>query len=340
MQIKVIKNKTEWEEFIQANSAVSFFQSWNWGEIIRKSNNGKLKFLDRLGLYDNKNRLLAVFGPLKIMALRGTFIHVRHGPVFKEIKYDTVRYLKEYFIFYAKKNHAQFVRISPLIVPSPDNIKMFASLGFINAPIHRMDGEYCWILDLDKTADQLLAGMRKTTRYLIRQAQKLNVEIKKSTSSEDINDFLKLYGLTAQRHGFVEHTGIKEEFEFMVRDNSALLFKGYYDKKLLSGALIIFYGPQAIYHHSASIAQKIPVNYLLQWEAILEAKKRGAKIYNFWGIAAPGQVRHPWQNLTMFKMGFGGRNVEYMHVQDLPVNKISYLKTYLIEFTRKIIKGY
>ncbi|GAI33015.1 unnamed protein product, partial [marine sediment metagenome] len=28
-----------------------------------------------------------------------------------------------------------------------------------------------------------------------------------------------------------------------------------------------------------------PASYLLQWEAIKEAKNRGCKLYNFWGIA-------------------------------------------------------
>jgi lipid II:glycine glycyltransferase (peptidoglycan interpeptide bridge formation enzyme) len=107
----------------------------------------------------------------------------------------------------------------------------------------------------------------------------------------------------------------------------------------LSAALIIFYNYQAIYHHSASIEQKIPVNYLLQWEIIKEAKKRGKKIYNMWGICPEDKRRHPWKGLTLFKKGFGGRIVEYLHAQDYPLSSF-YCTTYIIECLRKYIKGY
>ena len=202
-----------------------------------------------------------------------------------------------------------------------------------------MDGEVCWILDLDKEETILLSDMRKTTRYLIKQAQKLGVEIVKSKNIGDLKEFLRLYEETAIRHHFVQHQGIKEEFEELRKDDQILLFKGYYQKKLLSAALIVFYNHQAIYHHSASIEQKIPVNYLLQWEAVKEAKKRGKSIYNFWGIAPKGKTRHPWWGLSLFKKGFGGREVEYLHAQDYPLSPL-YCTTYIIESLRKIWKGY
>src|SRR3989344_2575000 len=340
MQIKEIKNKSEWEEFIKHNSPQSFFQSWNWGEVVNIANDEKVIFLGRFGIYDVNDKLLSIFQVNKISARRGIFLQVRHGPILSKISSPLLKFLKDYLISLAKKENSSFIRISPLVSHDPANIKLFRKLGFINSPIHRMDGEYCWVLDLNKSDEELLGNMRKTTRYLIRSAIKNNVEIKTSTNPKDINDFLKLYTLTSKRHHFIKHQGIKEEFEILEKDNQVLLFKGYHNKKLLSAAIIIFYQDQAIYHHSASIEQKIPVNYLLQWQVILEAKKRLLKVYNFWGIAPPVDKRHPWRNLTLFKMGFGGRVLEYLHSQDLAVEKISYLITYLIEYFRKIRKGY
>ena len=52
----------------------------------------------------------------------------------------------------------------------------------------------------------------------------------------------------------------------------------------LASAVIVFYGNSAFYHHGASIPSKIPAAYLLQWEAIREAKRRGHRFYNFWGV--------------------------------------------------------
>jgi lipid II:glycine glycyltransferase (peptidoglycan interpeptide bridge formation enzyme) len=238
------------------------------------------------------------------------------------------------------KKNVLFARLSPLIPNNAENINVFKKFGFIDAPIHAMDGEYCWVLDLDKSEDELLTGMRKTTRYLIRQAIKAEVKITRSTNSDDLSDFFSLYRKTAERHHFVAHTGIEEEFNIFRKDKEICLFQGFYQQKLISSALILFYQNQAIYHHSASIDQKIPVNYLLQWEVIKEAKSRKMKIYNFWGIAPENSKRHhPWQGLSLFKKGFGGRAIEYLHAKDVPF-RFGYWKSYTIDLIRKMKKGY
>lgn len=339
MQIKVITDKTDWESFIEKNAPQSFFQSWDWGEITKKSSDAKISFIDRFGIYEGKV-LLGIFQLQKVHARRGSFLQIRHGPILSDYNSKILKFITDYLISFSKIEKSSFIRISPLLFPDKSKIQLFRSVGFNYSPLHRLDGEYCWVLDLDKNEDELLQNMRKTTRYLIRWGLKNGVIIKKSSNPSNLNRFLKLYKHTAKRHHFVEHKGITEEFEILVKNNNAQLFEGYYKNKLLTSALIIFYQNQAIYHHSASIEQKIPVNYLLQWEVILEAKKRGAKVYNFWGISTPGDKRHPWKNLTQFKMGFGGRVLEYLHSMDLPVNRFLYLRTYLIEYLRKLLKGY
>lgn len=333
MDIREITDKNKWEKFIADNSPQALFQSWNWGEVIKKTQN-----FWRLGIYDGEN-LVGIAQVSKVLAKRGNFLHIRHGPVFS----DWNKYYFDAFFKYlnelAKKEKVIFLRISPLVENSGEFNAFIRKYGFIDAPVHAMDGEFCWLVDLTGSEEEILASMRKTTRYLIRQGQKLQINIVKSKNISDINEFLNLYKKTAKRQHFVEHKGIREEFERFLKDDQILLFMGYYQNKLISCALIIFYNNQAIYHHSASIEQKIPVNYLLQWEVIKEAKKRGMKIYNMWGITPPGKPRHPWKGLTIFKQGFGGKVVEYMHAKDLPLSSL-YCATYTIDWLRKLRKGY
>lgn len=346
MYIKEIFDITNWESFISRHSPQSLFQSFNWGEILEKIQNSsvsasresRIQNLWRFGIYDDI-RLVGIAQVNKVIARKGNFLHIRHGPILSEWKKEYLSFFLHKIKDLADKEKAKFIRISPLIQNTLENRIFIKSLGFINAPIYGMDGEYYWVLELKKTQEELLAGMRKTTRYLIRQAQKLGIEIVKSKDIADIDEFLNLYKQTARRHNFIEHKGIKEEFEILLKDNQILLFKGYYGKRLLSAAIIIFYNHQAIYHHSASIEQKIPVNYLLQWEVIKEAKKRNMNLYNFWGIAPEDKTKHPWQGLTSFKKGFGGEKREYLHTQDLPLS-ILYCTTYILESFRKIRKGY
>lgn len=328
--IKEVQSEKNWETFISDFSPQSLFQSWSWGETVKK--------VSRVGNFSG-DKLTSIAQIVKVNARRGRFLHIRHGPILSSWDKESLSVWVNYFISLAKKEYANFIRISPLIQNSEYNQKLLQDLHFRPSPIHAMDGEYCWILDLDKSEGELLSGMRKTTRYLIRQAEKIGVQIQKSKNPDDLEDFIKLYEITASRHGFNKHVGLYEEFMEFLKKDQILLFKGYFEGKLLSVALILFYNDQAIYHHSASIDQKIPVNYLLQWEAIKEAKRRNKKIYNFWGIAPSDRKTHPWYGLSLFKKGFGGRVVEYMHAQDLPISP-KYLMTLMVESLRKIKKGY
>ncbi|RJQ26855.1 peptidoglycan bridge formation glycyltransferase FemA/FemB family protein, partial [Candidatus Parcubacteria bacterium] len=85
--------------------------------------------------------------------------------------------------------------------------------------------------------------------------------------------------------------------------------------------------------------RKTPASYLLQWEAIKDAKKEGLSTYNFWGIAKDDDPRGAWHGLSQFKKGFGGQRLDFVHSQDLPLTK-KYWLSYLIDYVTKIKKGY
>jgi len=334
MKIEEIKEKSMWEDFLREYSPYNYFQSWSWGEVRKKLQ----KRIWRFGLYD-EGQLKGIFQVEYVQAKRGRFLHVRHGPVVASWNDRSFSFITLYLKTMGKRLNVWFIRISLLIENNEKNRKYVIKNNYKDAPITSMDGEYCWVLDLDKSEEEIFREMRKTTRNLIRKADKIGVKIVKSNKVSDIKSFLKLYKLTAKRHSFIMHQGLKEEFAIFANENQALLFEGYYHGELMASALFTYYADQAIYRHSASIQQKIPVNYLLQWEAIKEAKKRGKKIYNLWGIANEENKRHPWKGHSLFKKGFGGRVVSYLHAQDLPLSGL-YSVTFLIETLRRLRKGY
>jgi peptidoglycan pentaglycine glycine transferase (the first glycine) len=317
--LREIGSDKTWDAFVQEHSPMALFQGWEWGEVEKKLGSK----VWRWGWF-KKDILVGIAQIIKVSARRGTFLHLRHGPIgdvtFKDI------------VELAKKEHAWFIRVSPQLPPA--NEKNFRTLGFVSAPIHAMDAELCWVLDLDKSEEELLAGMRKTTRYEIKRAQKLGVSIKKT---HNIHDFLELYKGTSDRQGFVPHSGIQEELE--VFGEHAIVYNATHEGKTLASAIILILKDTAIYHHGASVPGKIPASYLIQWEAICEAKRRGQKLYNFWGIAPENKLNHPWRGITLFKKGFGGRELEFTHAQDYPVSPL-YVIPKTIEGIRKRLKGY
>lgn len=333
-EIKEIQDKELWESFLQSESSGALFQCWLWGDVQRKMGIPVWRY----GVYEG-NRLIGIAQIIKVCAKRGWFLHVRHGPIVANQNNTVWQFAKEWLKAFAKQERCWFVRISPLVEDSHENRTLMTSLGLIPAAIHAMDGEYCWVLDLNPAPDALLAGMRKTTRYEIRRSEKLSIEVTRSTDEKDLRDFLSLYAKTSERHEFVPHKGISEEFDIFGRTGLAQLYLARYNGEVLAGAIVLWYGNQAIYHHGASVTGHIPASYAIQWQAIIDAKKRGIKLYNFWGIAPEGNLNHPWRGITLFKKGFGGHIIEYIHAQDLPVS-VWYPLSRAVEAVRRIRKGY
>jgi lipid II:glycine glycyltransferase (peptidoglycan interpeptide bridge formation enzyme) len=215
-----------------------------------------------------------------------------------------------------------------------------------------MHPEITWELDISKSEDEILKGMRKTTRYLIRQALKnKEIEILKSEKIEDLKEFNNIYQETAKRHRFVPFSFdyLKNEFLAFKDDKQILIILGKYKGEVVSGGVFVFWQKIGFYHHGASSQKypKIPVSYLMIWEAIKEAKNRGCEKFNFWGIApissnieppTSNLWKHPWAGLTLFKMGFGGEKKEYVKTQDFLISE-KYWLCYLIEKLRRKKRG-
>lgn len=337
LNIQEITNKKQWEDFIHAVSHdfPPFFQTWNWGEVQRKLD----KKIWRLGLYNNK-KLVGVVSVTFIDAKRGKYLHLRHGPVLMEYKKEYIDFLMQFLSEKGKKSGVSFIRLSPMI-SKEIAADILPAKEFRNAQIHAMDAEICWVLPLNQTEEQILQSMRKSHRYLIKKSLSSGVKIERTKNVNKMKEFLPLYTKLAHRKHFVAHKGVVEEFSVFSKDNQALLFLAHYDNKIIAAALIDFVDGTAIYRHSASDEsyRQIPAMYLLQWEVIKEAKKRGMKYYNFWGIAPLDKPNHPWQGLSLFKTGFGGHVMEFTHAKDYVLSP-GYWKVYLIELVTKLRKGY
>jgi lipid II:glycine glycyltransferase (peptidoglycan interpeptide bridge formation enzyme) len=341
MEIREVKDKKIWEDFLLGCEEKTFLQSWNWGEFCKKEGNK----IWRLGVFDSNNLIAAAFF-YKIKAKRGTFLFLPHGPVaikretsdLKQILGLLLKELKKI----AKEENASFIRIGSILGRNEENNKIFKDLGFREAPIH-IHPDLTWELDITPSEEEILAQMRKTTRYLIRQAQK-NPEIKiiKSLDINDVEKFNELNQQTVDRHHFVPFSldYLKNEFLTFSQDGQISIFLGKYRDEIVSSGIFIFWQGIAFYHHGSSSLKypKIPVSYLLLWEAIEEARNRGCKKFNFWGVSPESDKTHPWSGLSLFKMGFGGHQTEYVKTQDFPISKKYYL-TYLFEKIRRIKRG-
>ena len=274
-------------------------------------------------------------------AKRGTYLTVPGGPLIDWENNKITNEFKKIIVEIAKKNSCSFVRVRPQILETEENSKLFADLGFRSAPMH-LHAELSNLLDITKTEEELLANMRKATRYEIKQAQKLGIRITTSQDSADIGEFYDLQIETAQRHGFVPFSKkfLQEQFKVFAADDRAVLYTAWMDKIKLAQAMMIFYGREADYHYGAGAEEgrKYPGAYLIQWEAIREARKRGLKRYNLWGVAPEGDRSHRFYGVSVFKRGFGGQDVAYLHARDLVLDWSKYVVNWTVELIRKWVR--
>ena len=351
MEVKEIKEKNIWENFLKGIKEKTFLQSWNWGEFNKLMGNK----IWRLGIFD-REELIGTALVSKITAKRGIFLLIQHGPVIKpktkakEVLEVLLNELKKI----GKEEKAVFIRMNPLWPArrslgeggenNTDNQKIFKELGFRESPMHANAYETTLKLDLSLSEEELLGKMRKTTRYLIKQALlDENITIEKSEKAADVELYEKLNLEIAKKQKFVPFSleYIKNEFEIFSRENQTLLLFGKYQGEIAAAALVIFWSGIGFYHQAASDPKyaKFSIPYLILWEAIKEAKNRGCILYNFWGYVDPKlKPRHPWAGPTLFKMGFGGQPYEYVKTQDFSLSK-KYWLTFIFEKIRKIKRG-
>ncbi len=356
MEISQTHDPHGWDEFIISQPWKPFLQSWTMGDVYADIGQRPI----RITAHDSHGIRGVCFGHV-VLARRGKHLSVPYGPIIDETLSQIevsqmisgiVHTLKTE----AKRLGCSFIRFSPFW-PQGRNSQALRALGGISSPLHLL-AEHVWYLPLEdaakkrKTEEELLANMRKTTRNLIRRAEKDGVTIMRSTNAlRDLPEFLSLHDETRKRHGFTAYT---DEFfrsqvtRFSTR-KECTLYRAKFQGKTIAASIHMHAFGETSYHHGASsnAFQKIPASYLLQWTAICDALQRGDRIYNFWGIAPldeTGNVaeklgKHPFGGVTLFKTGFGGHVLNLVHCTDVPVTS-SYWLTHAFEKFRKYRRGF
>ncbi|MBI4992863.1 MAG: peptidoglycan bridge formation glycyltransferase FemA/FemB family protein [Candidatus Magasanikbacteria bacterium] len=339
--VREIKDEKIWEKFIIDQTYAIFLQSPQYGEFYKKLGEQSWVF----GIFDAE-KLVGGTLAVTVHAKRGSFLFLPYGPVISEKKNrgEALKALTAHLSNFARSQKLDFIKSSPFWENNPTNQNLFKQFKYQNAPMHIL-AENTWLLDLSLSEENLLAGMEKTHRYLIRRCMKTGVIVIKTNEPQKLAEFSQLHDLTAQRHKFHRFSDeyIQNEYNCFAPRGEAMLIKGILpDGRVDSAAVVIFYGNMAAYRHgaSANFDHKLPTSYLVQWEAIKEAKKRGLSWYNFWGITPPNaNKKHPFYGITHFKKGFGGFNFNLVHCQDLPLTKKYYLN-WLVETFRSLRRGF
>ncbi len=209
----------------------------------------------------------------------------------------------------ARDVNAGWIRIEPETRETLTEIrKAVSGRQIVKAP-HDMQPHEVFRVDLTPSEEGLLAAMKPKTRYNIRVAEKRGVKVFASTEPKYRDAFIRLVTGTADRKGITAHPVAYYEamLETLLGDTATLMIAEK-DSVVIAANFLVFFGDTATYLHGGSDdsyrADMGP--FLLQWEGMCEAKRRGYVQYDFGGVSssefAAGEGK--WLGITRFKFGF------------------------------------
>jgi lipid II:glycine glycyltransferase (peptidoglycan interpeptide bridge formation enzyme) len=281
-----------------------------------------------------------LIGVAVIQALKSklkNWFHVPHGPlVLTEHQNKFWPWWLQYYQDFGKEQQQDLVRVSPLVETT--QTLNFESFGFKPAAVHLVNPETTWVLDITQTEDELLAAMKKSTRYEVRKGLKPETGFN-ITIDHNLDAFWQLHEATVARQKFVPFTRTSTESELEAFGDNAQIITVWHEQKPLASGVFLFDDTAAYYHQGASVHSKLPAAHAYIWSAIVEAKRRGCTEFNFWGVCAQDDNNHPWFGLSKFKRGFGGFEKDFHHVHDFEITWKAKLNR-IIETWRKKKRGY
>ena len=241
----------------------------------------------------------------------------------------------------AKENKAGWIRFDPVNEEILNKIKTWTLDVQVRKAPHDMQPREIFVINITKSEEELLANMKSKTRYNIKLAQKHGIKISNDKNKEHIDEFLRLVKIMAKRQGIAVHPD--EYYRKMVENiptENLKLYAAEYDGKIIAAIIAVFYNKTAAYLHGASDDKykNLMAPYLLQWQAIKDAKAAGCEKYDFGGIKTGGN--NSWAGITKFKLGFSPNTklIEFPGSYDIIVNPIKYSAYRIIQKIKSFIQ--
>ena len=266
----------------------------------------------------------------------GNYLYLPYGPVYQDSSsfkhaYKSLKQL-------AERSNALFIRIEPL----DENFTKYAPKNAIKS--QDLNPKETWILDL-KEKDITPKLPSRLLRYY-KSAEKKGITIETSKDSKDIYYLLDLQKALAEKKGistFSEKylvTELAQPFAtlYLVRYNNPEEDKQEKEPtKNIIAAGLVFDDKTTRYNLQGAqndLGRKLHATGILTIKLILDAKEKGLKSFDFWGIAPENAPKnHPWAGFTNFKKTFDGYERDYAGTYDLVLKPFKYK---LYQVTRKL----
>lgn len=317
--------RQEWENLVKSNPASGYMQSFFWAEF-----RALLGWdIYKIGILE-ENKLIGGAIVAKYAHFPyGSFLSISEGPVLPytsphaEYLFHTLMKEVDSVADLSGTQFSSHVSIEPKLESIPPYFSRFVKSPIDQQPMRTL------LIPLQLDEESILSQMKPKGRYNIRLAEKHGVIVIQKTLPEGMNEFKVFYQEFVQRMKF---EGKNDTYfdcltEVLHRERNAYLYFAKYRSETLAAALVIDYGDTATYLFGASSTEypSVMAPYLLHWEIIRDAKRRGRAWYDLYSLVPdPQDTRHAWYGYSQFKQKFGGVTKKYIGGYNFIYNKALY----------------
>ncbi len=203
-------------------------------------------------------------------------------------------------------------------------------------------------IDLTQDAAEIMGCFSKTRRYEIRRAMErdnLYIDFYQPNTRLECNEFFDFYNEFAKSKG---RTDIAKGKAYALMENGRLIIAkiSSAENEILSmhgyiadedSKRVALYTSSSLFREKIDIANLIGrANGLLHYKCMLYFKEKGYSIYDFGGIYK-GNDNIQLQNITQYKMSFGGKLIEFDNSVVIPFRLLRGIDAFL-ETNRDILK--
>jgi peptidoglycan pentaglycine glycine transferase (the first glycine) len=317
VQVRIVEQAThdaKWDEFLMIHVAGHHLQSSLWGQLKAKFGWEVIRIL-----VEEENQIVGGAQILtRQLPIWGGMGYISKGPVVAPGRADVMKRLFDYIEQTAQDRRMIILSIQP---SADDYIYMqslqecqFQPSSFYIVPNTTV------LVDLRQSDDEILAQMRKSTRYSVRLASRKGITVREGNET-DLHLFFKWAQADAARdpsYTIYDLSYYQEAWRQFAPHDKMKVLVAYYGDQPLGVTIVLSLGNWGVYKwgsSSGSHRKKMP-NHLLQWEAIRWCKEKGCRYYDLGGITpsvaeriARGETIKPTDSsgagIAYFKMGFG-----------------------------------
>ena len=336
IEVSTCESRDEWDGFVAKREEANFLQSWDFYEFHASRGKKIVRRVFRLN-----DEIIGAYAGVVETAKRGVYLAIAGGPIIDWSNKTLVKAVFDDIRSEGLTCKCDFVRVRPQLELSDKSLALMRELGLKKAPMF-LSVEYAGILDLTKSEEEIVAGASQGFRRKMRKAEKAEITIETSTNPEIVKTFYALEVKHAKRQGFVafSESFLQKQFEAFARHNEVIMYTAKLNGEILAQNFMIFYGPEASYHYgvSSDLGTKYSAAPLLHLAAMKEARERGCKRYNLWGIVGTNETSHRFYGVSEFKRSFGCEELKYTPAHDMILNPLKYSVTKIIETMRKKVR--